>query len=69
MVNVPELAKYFLSNKYINEINKENPLGSKGNLVLKFAALVKNLWFGTSPVFSPSLFKTALGEFASVVIL
>ena len=28
--HILELTEYFLSNKYVKDINKENPLGSNG---------------------------------------
>jgi ubiquitin carboxyl-terminal hydrolase 4/11/15 len=28
--HVTELTDYFLSNKYVQDINKDNPLGTKG---------------------------------------
>lgn len=28
--HVTELTEYFLSNKYVQDINKDNPLGTKG---------------------------------------
>jgi ubiquitin carboxyl-terminal hydrolase 4/11 len=68
MLNMKDLAEYFLENKFLKEINENNPLGTKGKLVKKYASLVKNVWFGTQSVFSPWALKTALSQFAPMVI-
>lgn len=65
--NFKELSEYFLFDRYLHEINETNPLGTKGKLVRKYANLVKNMWFGTSSVFSPWSFKHGLGQFQSMV--
>ena len=61
--NCYELTKYFLSGKYINDINEENPIGTKGILAKAYGNLLKHLWYGTSSYFTPSQFKNALGTF------
>jgi len=43
--NTLVLTDYITSNRFKDEINTENPLGSKGKLVTKFANLVKKIWF------------------------
>jgi len=35
--NTSQLTEYFLQRKYVEEINTENPLGSKGVLAKKYA--------------------------------
>lgn len=67
--NFKELNEYFLSDIYKQEINENNPLGTKGKLTRRFANLLKNLWYGTSPVFSPWGFKHGLAQFQSMVLL
>ncbi|TMW67387.1 hypothetical protein Poli38472_011007 [Pythium oligandrum] len=62
--HVEVITKYFLSNKYIRDLNKDNPLGTGGSLALEFDALLKELWFGTSPSISPAGLKRAIGRFA-----
>lgn len=44
--HVTELTEYFLSNKYLQDINKDNPLGTKGELCMSFANMLKHLWYG-----------------------
>ena len=61
--NCYELTQYFLSDKYINDINEDNPIGTKGILAKAYGNLLKHLWYGTSDTFSPTQFKNALGTF------
>lgn len=61
--NTVDLAEYFLENKYFDDINLQNPLGTKGVLVKKFGALLKKIWFGTQRVINPSELKIAVGKF------
>ena len=42
--NVFPLSKYFIFDKYINDINEENPMGSEGKIILYYAGLIKMLW-------------------------
>jgi len=65
--NTKELTEYFLSDKFMAEINETNPLGTKGKLVKKYGAFLKNLWFGTSGVYSPWALKQGISEFQPMV--
>lgn len=38
------LTDYFLSGSYAPEINRDNPIGSKGKLVQAYANFIKNMW-------------------------
>lgn len=55
------LTAYFLSKKYLSEINLDNPLGSKGKVSKKYCQLVKHLWVRSEPVYSPKHFKKQVG--------
>ena len=57
MSNVPILTQYFLDNKHEKEINETNPLGTKGNLALAYADLVKEMWSGQKSYTTPRAFK------------
>jgi ubiquitin C-terminal hydrolase len=61
--NTVPLAEYFLSDKYMQDINKVNPLGLKGKLAKEFAALLKEMWSGATCI-APINFKYAIGQFA-----
>ncbi|KAF1772366.1 Ubiquitin specific protease domain [Phytophthora cactorum] len=45
--HVELLTRYFLSNQYKKDLNRDNPLGTGGNLAEEYDALLKELWFGT----------------------
>jgi ubiquitin carboxyl-terminal hydrolase 4/11/15 len=64
--NCYELTKYFLNDYYKKDINTDNPIGSGGLLVRSYAALLNNLWYGDSSVFSPWNFKKAISNFQSM---
>ncbi|OMJ71190.1 hypothetical protein SteCoe_30655 [Stentor coeruleus] len=63
--NTYELTKYILDDTYINDINEGNILGSdKNELIREYAALVKEMWYGSSHHVSPWGIKRAFGDFA-----
>ena len=66
--NVVDLTEYFLSDKYLKELNETNPLGTKGKLVKKYGTFIKSLWFGISTVQSPWSLKHGISEFQPMVI-
>jgi len=55
--NCKELTEYFLSDRYLAEINTNNPLGMHGRVAKEYGALVKQIWSGTSSVVAPRGFK------------
>lgn len=61
--HVMELTKYFLEDKYLKEINKNNPLGTGGELSIAYGKMLKNLWMGSETSFSPTQLKRAIGKF------
>ncbi|KAM3133391.1 hypothetical protein pb186bvf_014552 [Paramecium bursaria] len=61
--NAQALTEYFLSNRYFDEINEDNPLGTKGQLVRKYGSLLKKMWCGKNNVVVPNSFKQAVGKF------
>jgi ubiquitin C-terminal hydrolase len=58
--HIKELTDYFLKNEYVKDINKNNPLGSKGKLCTAFAKLLQNLWYGDRSYYSPIELKKAI---------
>jgi len=62
--NTIPLTDYLLGYDYRGEINRENCLGTKGELVTSFAELTKYLWLGGDSSFRPEEFKSNLGRFA-----
>ncbi|CAD8117954.1 unnamed protein product [Paramecium sonneborni] len=61
--NTYQLSEYFITNKFFDEINEDNPLGTKGQLVRKYASLIKKLWCGDKNIVIPTSFKKAVGQF------
>ena len=59
--NCWELTEYFLSNKYKEDINENNPIGSHGDLARAYGGVLKHLWYGSSSHYSPDNFKKTLG--------
>lgn len=53
-----------MSNKFLNEINKDNKLGTKGYLSCAYAELIRNMWTGTESSISPYTLKKVIGKFA-----
>ena len=64
MSNTPALTEFFLSDKYLKEINTENPLGMQGQIAKTYGDLIKAMWSGNHPCLAPRDFKSAVGRFA-----
>ncbi|XP_073447803.1 ubiquitin carboxyl-terminal hydrolase 4 [Aquarana catesbeiana] len=62
--NTPPLTEYFLTDDYKEEINKENPLGMKGEIAMAYAELIRQIWSGEHSYVAPRMFKTQVGRFA-----
>uniref|UniRef100_A0A3B3H6I0 Ubiquitin carboxyl-terminal hydrolase 4 n=1 Tax=Oryzias latipes TaxID=8090 RepID=A0A3B3H6I0_ORYLA len=62
--NAPPLTEYFLDDQYEAEINRENPLGMRGEIAEAYADLVKQMWLSRSSYVAPRTFKTQVGRFA-----
>ena len=58
------LADYFLNCDWPEEINRDNPLGTKGVIATSYAKLLDELWKGQKKVYSPKEFKKRLGQYA-----
>ncbi|KAK6747517.1 hypothetical protein RB195_000614 [Necator americanus] len=62
--NVPELTEYFLSNRYVADINERNPLGTHGELARAYGDLLHNMWSGENVSVMPRKVKMTIGQFA-----
>ena len=60
--NCELLTKYFLGDYYKEFINKDNPIGSQGEIVEKYSQLIHHLWYGNYDSISPMYFKLAFGK-------
>ena len=61
--NTEDLTRIFLEDRYQSDFNPSNRIGTGCKLVKAFAALMKEMWFGTESSVSPSYFKRELGDF------
>lgn len=57
MSNVPKLSEYFMSNKWAEEINEDNPLGMHGEIAKSYAELIQIMWSGRYSYTVPRNFK------------
>ncbi|XP_062056847.1 ubiquitin carboxyl-terminal hydrolase 4 isoform X2 [Lepus europaeus] len=62
--NTAPLTDYFLKDEYEAEINRDNPLGMKGEIAEAYAELIKQMWSGRDTHVAPRMFKTQVGRFA-----
>jgi len=62
--NTADLTQYFLSNEFLKDLNKNNPLGTGGYLISAYSELIKELWMGTESYVSPWDLKKVIGKFA-----
>ena len=62
--NCPKLTKFFLQGEYRKDINRDNPLGTGGELVEQYASLLRDIWSGEYRYIIPREFKGKLERFA-----
>lgn len=60
--NASPLTEYFLNDQYEAEINRENPLGMRGEIAEAYAELVKQMWLSRSSYVAPRTFKVSSPE-------
>lgn len=60
--NASSLTEYFLNDQYEAEINRENPLGMRGEIAEAYADLVKQMWLSRSSYVAPRTFKVSGGK-------
>jgi ubiquitin C-terminal hydrolase len=58
------LTQHFLSNKFSNDLNKTNPLGTGGKLAQAYADTMKELWMPSGRSCSSKDLKRAIAQFA-----
>src|SRR5690606_10481723 len=50
-------SRFFIDGSFVNFINRENPLGSRGVLTRSFAEVIQKLWRNQDRFISPSTFR------------
>ncbi|XP_024528221.1 ubiquitin carboxyl-terminal hydrolase 5 [Selaginella moellendorffii] len=63
LVHTPQLTTFFLQD-YSKEINRDNMMGTKGELAVAFGELLRKVWSPKSSPYSPRSFKMKLSRFA-----
>nr|XP_043886134.1 ubiquitin carboxyl-terminal hydrolase 8 [Solea senegalensis] len=62
LCNTPAMADYFNKNYYMEDINRYNILGHKGEVAEEFGVIMKALWAGLYKCISPRDFKITIGK-------
>ncbi|XP_076587721.1 ubiquitin carboxyl-terminal hydrolase 8 isoform X1 [Chaetodon auriga] len=62
LCNTPAMAEYFNNNYYMEDINRYNILGHKGEVAEEFGVIMKALWAGLYKCISPRDFKITIGK-------
>ncbi|CAN9507168.1 unnamed protein product [Ophioblennius macclurei] len=62
LCNTPGMAEYFNNNCYLEDINRYNILGHKGEVAEEFGEIMKALWAGLYKCISPRDFKITIGK-------
>jgi len=63
LLHNPSLKEYFLSGKYISEINEDNPLGKKGELARSYAKILQEIFRSETNPVRPSDLKYCISRF------
>uniref|UniRef100_A0A8C6PLA9 Ubiquitin carboxyl-terminal hydrolase n=1 Tax=Nothobranchius furzeri TaxID=105023 RepID=A0A8C6PLA9_NOTFU len=62
LCNTPKMAEYFNNNYYLEDINRSNILGHKGEVADEFGVIMKALWAGLYKCISPRDFKSTISK-------
>ncbi|XP_047437089.1 ubiquitin carboxyl-terminal hydrolase 8 isoform X2 [Mugil cephalus] len=62
LCNTPAMTDYFNNNYYLEDINRYNILGHKGEVAEEFGVIMKALWAGLYKCISPRDFKITIGK-------
>ena len=62
--NVPALTEYFLRREYLQHINRDNPLGMKGDVAQAYGELITNMWSGKISYYAPKALKQNVARYA-----
>lgn len=62
--NVPALTEYFFRREYLQHINRDNPLGMKGDVAQAYGDLIANMWSGKISYYAPKALKQNVARYA-----
>ena len=63
--NTLPVRDYFVSGRHLVDINRDNPLGFKGELAKVFSFLIRKLWSGEYDYFSPKKLRSVIASRSS----
>lgn len=64
LCNTVPLSTYFVQGRFRTDINRSNPLGTRGDLTEEYAELVLASWCRSYRMLAPRFFKDVLGAWA-----
>ena len=56
-------SRFFTDGRWKNAVNMVNPMGTKGNLALAFALILRDMWQGEGSTLSPVTFRVRLHSY------
>ncbi|KZS03438.1 Uncharacterized protein APZ42_033875 [Daphnia magna] len=62
--NTQALTQYFTSSMHLLELNRDNPLGMKGNIAKDYGDLIRDIWKGKSRTIAPLRLRWTIGKYA-----
>ncbi|XP_046459200.1 ubiquitin carboxyl-terminal hydrolase 32-like isoform X2 [Daphnia pulex] len=62
--NTQALTQYFTSSMHLLELNRDNPLGMKGNIAKDYGDLIRDIWKGRSRTIAPLRLRWTIGKYA-----
>jgi ubiquitin carboxyl-terminal hydrolase 4/11/15 len=62
--NVPSLTEYFLCDEYKEHINRDNPLGMRGDIAQAYGELIHEMWSGRNSSYAPKTLKNSVSHYA-----
>lgn len=60
--SVEELTKFFITDAYVDELNKTNPLGYNGRMAMAYGGLLRDIYMEGRGSVSPRDFKSTVGR-------
>ena len=67
--NCKELTEYFIKGYFLNHVNTNSGLSTRGKLANEFCYLLKNLWYNNQTYYIPNSFKSLIGRLNHIVSL
>ncbi|KAK2701988.1 hypothetical protein QYM36_019377 [Artemia franciscana] len=62
LINTIELKNYFEVSSFMEDINRDNPLGTNGSCAINFSAVLRKLWEGLEVSIAPAKLKELISQ-------